>query len=57
MPAIYRLSPLDHADPSWAASTHKGKCIVRANSEDQARDLAHGAFWPVPSGRVGRAMS
>jgi hypothetical protein len=44
MAAIYRLSPIDLADPTWETSAYKGDCIVRATSEDEARALAEQAF-------------
>jgi hypothetical protein len=44
MAAIYRLAPIDSGDPSWETSAHKGDCIVRAKSEDEARALAEKAL-------------
>jgi hypothetical protein len=44
---LYRLEPapafLD--DEDWSASTHKTLVYVEANSEQEAREIAHQAFW------------
>jgi len=37
---IWKLTPLDLADPSWEASTHKADVVVRAPSEQAARGAA-----------------
>lgn len=42
--AIWRLTPVDLDDPSWEASSHRGHAIVRAESEDAAREIAQQAF-------------
>jgi hypothetical protein len=42
--AIWRLSPIEPADPAWAASAHNGPVVVRAASERAARQLAEQAF-------------
>jgi hypothetical protein len=43
---IYKLEPveknLDHQN--WEASSFRGDCIVRACSENKARQTAYGAF-------------
>jgi hypothetical protein len=41
---IWKLTPINLNDRNWAASTHKGEAIVRAESEKHARDLACLAF-------------
>ena len=41
---IWKLSPLDLNDPSWAASSHQGFVIVRARDEAEARATAAAAF-------------
>jgi osmotically-inducible protein OsmY len=41
---IWQLSPVDLADPSWEASSHRGPAIVRAPDEKTARELAQAAF-------------
>jgi hypothetical protein len=42
--ALWRLQPLDLADPSWEASSHRGTVIVRAPDEAAAREQAQRAF-------------
>ena len=37
---ILKLFPLDPDSSDWRCSTHKGVAIVRADNEDQARDIA-----------------
>jgi hypothetical protein len=41
---VFRLSPIDRDHPSWAGSSHKDVCEIRAASEDAARALAHERF-------------
>lgn len=41
---IWKLSPIDLADPSWEASTHKGVAVIRAPDEQTARVAASTAF-------------
>jgi len=41
---IWRLTPLDLADPSWEASSHRGMAIVRAPTERLAREEAQKVF-------------
>ncbi len=41
---IWRLIPVDLADLSWEASSHKGPALVRAGSEEEARSVAQKAF-------------
>ena len=42
--SVWRLTPLDLADPSWEASSHRAMAIVRAPTETLARDEAQKAF-------------
>jgi hypothetical protein len=42
--ALWRLKPIDLADPNWEASTYRGIAIVRARNEDAARKAAQDAF-------------
>lgn len=42
--AIWHLTPVDLDDPSWEASSHRGAAIIRADSEDLAREVAQQAF-------------
>jgi hypothetical protein len=42
--AIWHLTPVDLDDPSWEASSHRGAAIIRAESEDAAREIAQQAF-------------
>lgn len=41
---IWRLSPINLSDPNWEASSHRGAAVVRAASEEAARDMAQNAF-------------
>lgn len=41
---IWRLSPIDLSDPNWEASAHRGPAIVRAEDEEEARNLAQETF-------------
>jgi hypothetical protein len=41
---IWRLFPVDPSDPNWQASAHRGVAIVRAETEEEARELAQHAF-------------
>ena len=42
--AIFSLIPVDLDDPDWEASSHRGRVIVRAANEQQARAIAAEAF-------------
>jgi hypothetical protein len=42
--AIWRLIPIDLADPSWVGSSHRGPVLVRARDEALARETAQAAF-------------
>lgn len=41
---LWKLTPVDLKDPNWEASSHRGMAIVRADSEDEAREVAEKAF-------------
>lgn len=41
---VWKLMPVDLSDPNWEASSHRGRVIVRAPSEDDAREEAERAF-------------
>ena len=41
---VWRLTPVDLADPSWEASSHRAMAIVRAPTEILAREEAQKAF-------------
>ncbi len=41
---LWKLTPIDVADPNWEASTHKGEVIARAGTEERARDITYAAF-------------
>ena len=43
-PRIWRLTPIDLKPDDWLRSTHKKEVLLRADGEDQARDLAAAAF-------------
>ena len=42
--AIYKLYPVDHAPMKWQSSRYRGEAIVRAESEEQARQLGTSEF-------------
>ncbi|RCK43240.1 hypothetical protein [Thalassospira profundimaris] len=44
---LYRLEPAPAYiyDEDWSASTHKTLVYVEADSEKEARKIAHRAFW------------
>jgi len=41
---IWRLIPVDLADPNWEASSHRAPAVVRAPDEAAARAVAEAAF-------------
>jgi hypothetical protein len=41
---LWELSPVDLLDAAWEASSYRGKVIVRARDEQDARDAAERAF-------------
>jgi hypothetical protein len=53
---VFRLLPVDLGHPSWAASTHKDECQVRAPSEEAARALAHDRFRTAASNKPGEPV-
>ncbi len=42
--AIWKLTPVDLSDRDWQASSHRGVAIVRAPTEQAARNAAQAAF-------------
>ena len=42
--SVWRLIPVDLADPSWEASSHRAMAVVRAPTETLAREEAQNAF-------------
>lgn len=42
--ALWKLTPIDPADPNWRASSYRGRAIVRAPDEKSAREVAAEAF-------------
>jgi hypothetical protein len=42
--AIWHLSPVNLDDPSWEASSHRGAAVIRAENENEAREIAQEAF-------------
>jgi hypothetical protein len=42
--ALWRLVPVDLGDPSWLASSHRQSALVRAPTEEAAREAAERAF-------------
>ena len=51
---IWELAPTDKSSGDWRASRYKGRVVVRAFSEDQARNLVssklHDASKKIPGG-------
>ena len=41
---IWKLSPIDLQDEEWKRSIHKGDVIIRAQNEEEARDVAMSHF-------------
>jgi osmotically-inducible protein OsmY len=41
---IWELNPLEPADPNWEASSHRGRVLIRARDEQEARAAAQKAF-------------
>ena len=41
---IWKLSPLDLDFAGWCCSCHKGDAIVRAEDEEEARNIANQRF-------------
>ena len=41
---VWHLVPVDLQAPAWAASVYKGPVVVRAESEQRARELARDDF-------------
>ena len=37
---VYRLMPIEMDNVKWNRSTHRGSCLVNADSEGEARGLA-----------------
>lgn len=54
--AIFSLIPVDLNDPNWEASSHRGRVIVRAANEQQARAVAAEAFDVKTGFRPGQGM-
>jgi hypothetical protein len=48
---IWRLIPVDLAASHWRATIYKGPLVVRAASEQQARELARQDFAPAGGSR------
>ena len=47
--AIWQLDPIDPKDHNWRASTYSRRVIVRAPTEERARQIATLAFRIVPN--------
>jgi hypothetical protein len=41
---LWQLTPIDSKDPSWEASTYRGRVVVRARDEATARAKAENVF-------------
>jgi hypothetical protein len=54
--AVWRLNPIDLADPNWEASSYRGLVIVRAPNEASARKAAEDAFGVQTRFSPGKGM-
>lgn len=54
---IWRLLPVDLADPNWEASSHRGAALVRAPSEETAREAAQKALGLKIGYPIGRGIT
>lgn len=52
--AIYKLYPVDHAPMKWQSSRYRGEAIVRADSEEHARELGTNEFYITRSIHPGK---
>lgn len=50
---VFKLKPIDLDHPDWECSTHKEECLVYAETEDQARDVATFQFKIATAKKVG----
>lgn len=41
---VYQLTPIDTNHANWSRSTHCGPCVVQAEDEQEARELAAQEF-------------
>jgi len=53
---IFELIPIDLWHQDWDASSHKDRCRVHAESEDEARDFAHLEFWMAEERALGSSI-
>jgi hypothetical protein len=42
--SIWKLSPVDFQAEEWKRSRHQGDAIIRAQDEEEARDVAASRF-------------
>lgn len=50
---IWHLNPVDLEDAAWESSTYKGPVVVRAESEEEARQIATQSFIVATEVRTG----
>jgi hypothetical protein len=53
---LWQLEPLDDLAPDWQSSSYRGKVIVRARDEADARDAAERAFGVKTRFALGRGI-
>ncbi len=53
---LWQLSPVEPAEPCWEASSYRGRVLVRARDEAQARDVAEKAFGVKTRFNPGRGV-
>lgn len=54
---LWQLIPLERGDRNWAASTYRGKVIVRARNEAEAREVAARTFGVKTRFPLGRGVA
>lgn len=47
---IWKLYPVDHAPVNWQFSRYRGEVIVRAETEDRARQISSNHFMSISAG-------
>ena len=50
---IWKLTPIDSNDPCWWASEYTGVAVIRAPSEERARQIATRAFKKAAHQKLG----
>ena len=56
MTPVWKLRPIDPASRHWRASCHNGEVIIRAATEDRAREIANDQFAKAHKRRIGESI-